>query len=458
MNIKNIKHVHIIGVGGIGVSALARLFILRGVVVSGSDSIENDIIENLKTIGVELKKHKDPKNITDDIDLVIYSSAIPEDHIERKVAVQKGVESLSYVDALGVLMRGHYGIAVSGTNGKTTTTAILGKILEEEDRDPTVIVGGKISGWENFRAGSGEIFLVEACEYRRNMLKLRPDMIVLTNVEEDHLDYYEGIDDIKDAFKEYIKNLPRSGVLIYNADDKNLIELCENNTRTAKVSFGMRPSVDLYPKNIELINGVQKFNLMWKGEDIGEFEITLPGTYNLFNALAASATALHIGVHKDVLRRALKNFRGAGRRFELVGRLDKSIIISDYAHHPTSVRGTIDAAREVYPNKKILVVFQPHQKNRTMKLFDDFSKSFNRADEVILSEIYEVAGRNETENEISSKDLVEAVKKQNSKLTVSYASSLNKAEKLIREKQKDFDVILIMGAGDIDEVARRLVG
>jgi len=454
MKVEDIKQVHLIGIGGAGVSAIARFFLSRGVKVSGSDVTASDTTKTLESQGATFHKGHNAKNVLDDTDFVVYTPAAVDTNPELAHAREEGIPTLSYPEALGFLMKDHLGIAVSGTNGKTTTTALLGEVLQHSGKDPTVILGGIVERWNgNVLVGKGEIFLAEGCEYRRHMLNLSPEIIVLTNIEEDHLDYYKDIEDIKNAFNEYVAKLPRDGKLVFNADDKNISNDCVCNTSALKISFGLNEPVDLFAHSIEHEGTMQKFSLKWRGEEIGEFESNLIGEFNLYNILAAVSTALVLGVSSKSIRATLADFKAPARRLEVVSGKDEKVIISDYAHHPTAVKGTIRAVKDAYKGKRVLAVFQPHQKDRTIKLFDDFAISFDEADEVILSEIYEVSGRNEADKKISSRDLVEAIQKRNTDLKISFAKDLEETRKLMQEKKHGVDVVLVMGAGDIDTLA-----
>lgn len=450
--------VHLVGIGGIGVSALARFFSARGAAVSGSDGSHFRGEEALKEMGIRITIGHDGALVSGDVECLIYSPAISEDNPERAEAHRRGIPEFSYPEALGALMKDHYGIAVSGTNGKTTTTALLGLILEEAGKDPTVVVGGIVPEWQgNFRFGQSDIFLAEGCEYRRHMLKLSPQMIVLTNIEEDHLDYYKDIEDIKSAFIEYIQKLPKEGVLVYNADDLNVIDLCVCNTPALKVSFSLFEGTDVYPKDLLMGDGVQSFTLVWRKKDLGTLSSKLPGTFNVANILAASAAALSLGVSFGSIARAVEKWSGVERRFERVGEYRGALVISDYAHHPTSVQGTIDAAREFFPGRRIIAVFQPHQTDRTKKLFQEFVESLRGADELILAEIYQVLGREEEGQVVSSRDLAEAINTLQFGYA-RYAESIEVAQGLVEEMQDlQGSIILVMGAGDVDLLARKLV-
>lgn len=472
MNFLETKTIHFIGIGGIGVSALARFFCARGAEVSGSDRADFDGSKDLEKRGIKVYTKHAAENIPAHVQAVVYSSAIPDDNPEfilaHRMVRETGIELLDYVEALAKIMDEKYGVAVSGTNGKTTTTAILGKILEKEGWDPLVVVGGKVPGWDNnLRVPQSivsleeekfphNIFVAEACEYRRNMLKLRPKVIVLTNLEPEHLDYFKDFDDLKDAFGEYVKNLPSDGVLVYNADDPAFTEIAEK-TNARKVSFSVDGRADVTAYGVTHGIGGQVFRLRFEEGELGVFTLPVPGLFNVYNALAAAAAALALGVTQASIRPALLEFTGTWRRFERVGMFKNKLVISDYAHHPTSVRGTIQAAKEMYPDKKIFVVFQPHQKDRTVKMLSDFASALSLADGLLLAEIYEVAGRNEAEKEVSSRDLMSAVEGLHGNLAVGYVRDRVEAERIVRDIADPYDIILIMGAGDIYQVAENLV-
>jgi UDP-N-acetylmuramate--alanine ligase len=492
-NVKKIKKVHLVGIGGIGVSALARLFLQKGLEVSGSDVAKSEITDELKKLGVKIFVGHKKENVPSDADIVVFSSAVLPDNPEILAAKKIGAILKSYPEMLGMIMDDYFGIAISGTNGKTTTTSLVGLILESAGMNPSVIVGGRVKIWDgNFRQGKGKYFVVEACEYRRHMLNLNPKVIVLTNIEEDHLDYYKDLADIKNAFGEYIGKLKKDDLLIYNADDKNILDILKNS-QAKKISYGIKNTADLMAQNIKKEMGAQKFELIWKGKKMGELEIFVPGDFNIYNFLAASALSLELGADINSIKKVCKTFKGTWRRFEKVGEFRGRSIISDYAHHPTAVQKTIEAAREfyphtyqqkkltknfykhhatqvkkggnfavgagVYPPAKILVVFQPHQQNRTRMLFNDFVKSFKGADGLILSEIYQVEGREEEKEKISSKDLLRVIEKLEAKLrpkNLFYAKNKEEVLKILKKNILNYDVVIVMGAGDIYQIAYQI--
>lgn len=465
MTIKEAIYIYFLGIGGIGVSGLARLCLSMGKKVAGSDLRDSQVIQGLKTLGIEIYIGHDAKHLSPVPDLVIYSQDVSPDS-EGSVELQEidrlGIPKLTQAQALGQLMENKFGIGVTGTNGKSTTSAILGLILDSSDLDPTILIGSMLSPKNetekfkaNARLGSGRYFVAESDEYHRKMLDNKPQMIVLTNVAEDHLDYYKDLEDIKQAFLEYIQTLPDDGILIYNADDHNTVEVARE-AKCHKFTFGIHHYADLQAVNMnhESLIMKQTFDLHYDDEKIGSCELSVPGTFNISNALGAALTAIKLGVKIEIIKKVLAEYAGIWRRFEIVGTLDGKPVISDYAHHPAAVSATIEAAKQFYSGKKILSVFQPHHRNRTKELFGEFVESLLMGDDVIVLEIFDVAGREHGEN-ISSKQLVEELKNKGVKAT--FTPDLDSTEVLIREKAKDFDVILCMGAGDIDIMARRLV-
>ncbi len=477
------KKVHFIGIGGIGVSAVARLFLTQGAEVSGSDTADFPDRPEMEQSGMKIAIGHRAENIPPDVQAIVYSGAVPETNPEFVAAKGRGVPVLEYFEALGAIMHGRYGIAVSGTNGKTSTTALLGKILERAGLDPLVIVGGKVPGWnKNLRlpvnglpsisqTPQGEtskeiqmsdgVFLVEGDEYRRHMLQLSPQVISLTNIEADHLDYYKDLAEIKETFLKYIKKIPEKGTLTYNNDDGNVRDIVEEAQKTntcRKISYAIDTDADLRASNLMYGEETRMFRVSWQKEDIGIFSFPFPGRFNVYNALAAIAPALALGVPIDAIRAATAEFTGTWRRFERIGKVHGKVVISDYAHHPTAVSGTIRATAELYPGKKILAVFQPHQKDRTRKMLHEFADSFHGADTVILSEIYDVAGRDEKSAPISSQNLLDEMKKDPKNPPTGFAHNIDQTEQRIRDIMDSFDIILIMGAGDIHKLAEKLVG
>jgi UDP-N-acetylmuramate--alanine ligase len=449
-----VNKVYLAGIGGIGLSAIAYYFQNLDKVVEGSDLLESEISRRLKAADIKINFKQKEGNISDDIDLFIYSSALPDNHVELLKAKELKIPVLTYFEFLGLLSKNYKTIAVTGTNGKTSTTAILGLMLEKAGLDPTVIVGSLVPQWgNNFRLGKSEILVVEACEWQAHMLELDPNIIVLTNVAEDHLDYYKDLDDIKKHFQKFVDKLPKDGLLIKNFDDKNSQDIKFKNT----ITFGASVEADCYFKDLRVEDNKQKFNTNLCVSDpdkLTEIELSVPGVYNVYNAMSAMVVAENLEVNKHQIWNSLAEFKGTWRRFEIVGQMKSNIIISDYAHHPDSINLLLRATKDFYPDKKIIAVFQPHHHNRTKTLLDEFAKAFYRADHAIISEIYQVSGReDEIQESVSSVDLV-AKMNHNKKY---YASDFKKVKEILKDINPSNAVILFIGAGDIDDLAREVI-
>lgn len=443
---EGMKRVHFVGIGGIGVSALAKLCLARGIQVSGSDLHESAMTRDFARRGVKVTIGS--ASLPDTPDLLVYSPAVPETDAERVEAARRGVRQLSYPEALGELSRSMKTVVVTGTNGKSTTTAMLGLILEAAGMDPTVIVGSLVPGFPlgNLRVGKSDLFVVEGCEYRANVLNLHPSAVVLTNVEEDHLDYFRDIDHIRATFQQLIDACP--GAVAWNADDPHSRMLKVKDG----VSYALEAEADVKGENRRMQAGAQSIDVRRHGVKFGSFTLRVPGAFNAMNALAATAMAMELGVPFTTCARTLEAFGGIWRRFERVGKFQGAEVISDYGHHPTAIRGTLEAVREFFPGRRVVLCFQPHQHSRTLELKDDFIAVLQGADAIVIPEIYGVAGRTEEEAKlISSKDLVAGVP------GARYAKDLDEAGEILSGLVREGDVLIIQGAGDVDDLARRLV-
>ncbi len=453
MSINILKKIHFVGIGGIGISATAKLMALKGKTVSGSDYQASEITKDLEGMGIKVFIRHNKKNLFSDTDLLVHSLAIPLENPELLKAKKLKIPILTYPELLGELMKGNLGIAVAGTHGKSTTTAIIGFILEQAGLDPTVIIGSKLKAFKgNVRLGKSKYFVVEADEYGRGFLKLFPQIAVITNIEEDHLDYYQDLEDIISAFKKFTNQTKET--LIVNGDDKNILKIVGSLKGKEILTFGQKVGVDLRVTNVAISKAATNFKVIFKGNPLGRFSLRLPGTFNVYNALGAIGATLQLGVPIAKIKKGLSEFSGLWRRFEQVGKYKEAMIISDYAHHPTAIRNTIEATRQFFPKKKIIAVFQPHQHSRTKKLFKNFIAAFDKADLVILSEIFDVAGRENFDQDISSKDLAKVIRKRGK--TVFYAKNLKKTRDLILENIRKDDIVLIMGAGNIYKLANEL--
>ena len=428
INLKSIKNIHFVGIGGIGMSAVARMMLHEGKKVSGSDREETEITEALRRAGATIFIGHNESNISSEIDTVIYTIAVSYDNPEIKKANTRELNVLSYPEFLGVLSRNKFTIAVSGTHGKTTTTAMIAKILTEAKRSPTVIVGSllKESG-TNFIPGEGNIFVIEACEYRKSFLHLNPSILVITNIDNDHLDYYKDITAIQAAFKEFAGKMHKGSYIVANLSDQI----------SAAATQGVKSKVIDY----DVING-----------DI--LKLRVPGLHNISNAKAALGVAKILNIRLPIALKALAEFKGTWRRFEYKGKIEGGAeIYDDYAHHPTEIKATLEAAKSLFPSKKLIVVFQPHLHSRTKLLLDEFAQSFAGADELIVAPIY--AAREDGFAGINSWILAERIRKYNPQTTPLY--NFNEIAEYIKNKSSDGDVVILMGAGDIYKVADSLV-
>jgi len=454
MNLDICKSIHLIGIGGIGISALARIFLQQHKQVSGSDLRQNLITEDLTELGAQVSIGHKKENITNDIDLVIYSTAVPDDNPERRKAKQLEIKQLSYPQALNLLLTGKRGIAVAGTNGKTTVTALIGNILDNAHKDPTVVVGSNLKKYKgNARLGKSDWTVVEACEYQAHMLELKPQQIVLTNIEADHLDYYKNLDDIASHFQQFIDQLDQNGLLVLNNDDPGLQKLKPVAGRL--VTYGLDKKANLQAQKIKVENSQQFFNLIWQEKIIGQAKINRPARFSVYNSLAAAAWALANHIEPQVILQSLEQDIGLWRRFQKIGTYNNCPVISDYAHLPSSISQTIEGAKKLYPEKKILAVFQPHQHVRTKKLFKQFCQSFSQADLLIVPEIFYVEGREkEKDQDISSQDLVQAITKQGTKAL--FAEDLEQAARLLEQNCQANQIILLIGAGDVYLLGKEL--
>jgi len=429
--------IHFIGIGGIGVSALAKYYYSKGAEITGSDLSNSEIIESLTKEGIKIYigKH-DPKIINPNIEKVVYSPAIPKDNSERKKAKELNLNILSYPEALGELTRDHFTIAVAGSHGKSTISALIGILLKEAGFDPTVIVGTKVKEFNNSNeiTGSSKYLVIEACEHFSSFLNYSPQIIILSNIEADHLDFYGNMENLLKGFRKFIDKLPEEGLLIANKDSKNVREI------------------------IKAEDNVKWFSLEDKEKEKIKEIIKIPGDFNISNALAVLRVAKELNISDETTLKVLSKYNSSWRRFEIIeiNKPKPYTLINDYGHHPTQLRETLKAAREKYPDKKIWCFFQPHQYQRTFYLFDDFVNTLREApiDSIFIDDIYEVRGREteEVKSKVSSQKLVEAVDKD----SVKYLPQ-HKIEEFLNKEIKGGEVVIIMGAGNIYNISLKIM-
>ncbi len=434
LDLTQIKHIHFIGIGGIGISALARMMLYEEKKVSGQDMQDSEIVAELKKSGAKITIGQSLDAIPKSTDLIVYTIAI-ENYDPDLFEVLKNQEDIpirSYPEMLNIVTRGKYTIAISGTHGKTTTTGMIAKVLADTGNDPTVIVGSVLTDMHtNFLAGKSQYFVVEACEYRRSFLNINPNILVITNIDADHLDYYKDMDDIKSAFRELALKVPKSGFVICNQTDPHIID----------VVAGIEAQVVDYERFFD-----------------ENLELTLPGIHNKQNAACATAVGVSIEIDPENIKESLEQFAGAARRFEYKGELASGTkIYDDYAHHPTEIVASIQGFRELYSREdgwRLTIVFQPHLFSRTRALLEDFAKSFVDADQVVLLPIY--YAREEDDGTISSELLAEKITESGTEAKAFI--DFETAEEYIRTLALDDKNILItMGAGEAFKIGDALI-
>lgn len=447
--------IHFIGIGGISMSGLAEILIDEGFTVTGSDSHESELTHHLETKGAKIAYGQRRENITDGIDVVVYTAAVHQDNPELIEAKEKRIPILSRAELLGQMMTNyHNSIAVSGTHGKTTTTSMITEILLSADADPTISVGGILNSiGGNIRVGGPELFVTEACEYTNSFLSFFPTVELILNIEADHLDFFKDIKDIRRSFRLFAEKLPQDGLLVINNDIENR-EGITDGLSCKVITFGKRQGSKYQAEGIrfdELARAT--YDLKVDGTIVDTVTLGVPGEHNVYNSLAAAAACTELGIPMDLIKKGLKRFTGTNRRFEKKGALSGVTIIDDYAHHPQEITATLETAKH-YPHEKLWVVFQPHTFTRTKAFLDEFAEALSLADEVILAEIY--AAR-ETDNlGISSRDIAERIEKKGVK--VHYLPSFDKIETFILENCIHGDLLITMGAGDIVKVGEKLLG
>jgi len=447
------KHIHLIGIGGAGLSAIARVLLEQGAKVSGSDLVISPVAEALARDGALVYQGHDAANVND-ADLVVVSSAVPEENVEVQAARAAGIAVLGRPAFLGRMMEGKQGVAVAGTHGKTTTTAMIATILLKAERDPTFIVGGVLADLEtNARSGAGPLFVIEADEYDHTFLSLEPDLAVITNVEHDHPDCYPRFDDFRSAFESFAALVPEGGTLVVCADDPvaHAIGLSQSEGKSVRF-FGVGERAIWRAEEIRpnFAGGVD-FLAVRGEETLGLMRLRLPGAHNAVNAMGALAAVDALGVPFRAAQTALTAFRGVARRFEVKGEAGGAVVIDDYAHHPTEIQATLQAARERFPERRIWAVWQPHTYSRTRQLLTEFAASFHDADRVVVLPIY--PARETDTLGVSAGDVADAV----DYVETDVAESLDDAVERLKRAVGSNDVVLTMGAGDGHCVGDRLL-
>lgn len=447
VKLSDCRQIHCIGIGGIGLSAIAEILLYRGYQVTGSDMRESDITERLMRDGARIFLGHRAKNV-EGADLVVYSAAVGAENPELVRAGELGIPTASRAEILGLLMSEYdNSIAISGTHGKTTTTSMISLVLHQAEKQPTILVGGnlpEIGG--NVKVGNSEFFVTEACEYMDSFLSLQPKIEIILNIDSDHLDYFKDIDHIANSFKEFAQLVPEDGTII--AYDANPFVKSVIQDRPNVVTFGFNEGCDYAISEILFNNdGMPHFKINCGGRQLAEIQLGVPGEHNILNAAAAFACCHILGVEVEHIVKTLETFKGTQRRFDVLGTTAEGVrVIDDYAHHPTEIKATLSAVKKMKHNS-LWCLFQPHTYTRTLALFDEFAESFDLADKVVLAEIY--AAREKNIHKISSKGLVSKIKEAFPGKDAWYFEEFEEIANFVYHNAEPGDLVLTMGAGDI---------
>lgn len=447
---------HFTGIGGISMSALAEIMLSRHFTVTGSDNKESDMTKHLEQAGATIFIGQRASNVADDVDVLIYTAAVKQDNPELVQAREKNIPLLTRAEFLGQMMQNYNtAIGVAGTHGKTTTTSLLSQIMLEAELDPTILVGGimpTISG--NTRVGHSDKMITEACEYTNSFLSFAPTVGIILNVAEDHLDFFKDLEDIRNSFRKYAELLPSDGVLVINGDIDN-VDFFTDGLECSVLKVGSNPeSNDFSATNITFNDfACPSYDLIYKGEVIGHVTLNVTGIHNVYNSLAAIASAHFMGIDLDTIITALSHCSGAERRFQYKGNLGNITIIDDYAHHPDEIKATLTTAQK-YPHNTTWCVFQPHTYTRTKALLNEFAKALSLSDKVVLADIY--AAREKDTLGISSKTLQDKIIELGH--DAYYFSSFDEIENFLLNNCIDNDMVITMGAGDVYKIGEKLLG
>ncbi len=455
------SHIHFIGIGGVSMSGLAQLLLSKGFTVSGSDWKASELTEELVALGAGVFIGQEAKNITDDINAVIYTAAVKDDNAELMEARAKGIPTLTRAELMGQVMQEYKSpVGVSGTHGKTTTTSLLSLILLDAGMDPTISVGGvlpEIKG--NFRIGQGDHFVVESCEYTNSFLDFHPQDAIILNIAADHLDFFKDLDEIRQSFRRFADLVPADGITVVNSEISDY-EALFKDLKSTLVTYGLEEEgscpcdCNYLAKNIRYDSmGRGIYTLCENGQEIGQVELGLVGRHNVSNSLAAIAVARKYHVPMDSMLKTLKSFTGTDRRFQYKGSLGSIKIYDDYAHHPDEIRASLTAAQN-YDKNRLITVFQPHTFSRTKALLHEFADSLALSDVVVLAKIY--PAREPDTGEVSSRQIMELLEKKGKE--VYYFETFDEIENFLLEFANHNDLLITMGAGDVVNIGDSLLG
>ena len=448
------RHIHMVGIGGIGMSGMAEILIHRGYKVTGSDGALSDTTRRLEEIGATIFEGHTAENI-EGADVVVYTSAVKaEENVETKAALDARIPTIKRAEMLAELMKMKFGIGVAGTHGKTTTTTMIGLVTREGNYDPTIMVGGKVHSFDKTNAvvGKGDVIVVEADEFDRTFLRLTPSIAIITNIEAEHLDIYDDLDDVKNAFVDYANKVPFYGAVVVCLDDPNVRSILPQLERRI-LSYGLTPQANIRATDLQMNQFNSTFTVLQDGKKLGVITLKAPGEHNVKNALAAVATGLELNIDFKLIKQGLENFEGVYRRFQLKYN-NGVMVIDDYAHHPTEVKATLEAANAGWPDRRVIAVFQPHLYSRTQELYKEFGLSFFDAEVMVVTDVY--PSREKPIEGITGKMIADTASTYGHRNVV-YVEDKNEVHERLKEIVKPGDIIITMGAGDIYKSGDRFV-
>ncbi|MEK6713666.1 MAG: UDP-N-acetylmuramate--L-alanine ligase [Nitrospirota bacterium] len=452
---RKIQHIHLVGIGGSGMNGIAEVLLNLGYKVSGSDMNETDVIQRLRNAGGHITIGHSSSNIKG-AQVVVISSAVSAHNIEVVAARSASIPVIQRAEMLAELMRLKYGIAIAGAHGKTTTTSMISSILASAGLDPTVVIGGKLNSLgSNAKLGQSEFLVAEADESDGSFLKLSPTIAIVTNIDAEHLDYYHDIETIRKTFLNFINKVPFYGVSILCADDANIRSIL-HAVEKRYITYGINNRADITVADIEMMSGRSKFRVLYNGMDMGKFELSLPGIHNISNALSGIGVAVELDINIDEVKKALRDFSGVERRFQIVGKIDPQdiLVVDDYGHHPTEIKATLSAAKAGW-GRRTVVLFQPHRYTRTRDLMNEFATAFGNADLLVVTDIYP-AGEKPIEG-VSAEKLFNTIIEHGHKNVLFLPDKKTIPEK-VKELMRPGDMVITLGAGDIWKVGREIIG
>lgn len=444
----SIKKIHFVGIGGIGMSGIAEILLDQGFQVSGSDKALSEVTDRLQSLGATIFEGHTAEHIASDVDTVVYSSAVAGENPEVREAMKRKIPVVRRAEMLAEVMRLKYGVGIAGTHGKTTTTSMTSLVLMEGDLDPTVIVGGKLSGLggTNARLGKGEFIVVEADEFDRSFLSITPTIAVLTTLEADHLDCYRDLEDIKGAFIQFSNKVPFYGFVVLNLDEPALQDILPQLSKRKIITYGLHsPQADLQAVDIHHKESTTTFTVVQDYKELGSLTLQIPGKHNVQNALAAIAVGLNLGVPFEKAKAGIEKFTGVYRRWEKKGEAKGITVYDDYAHHPTECKATLSGVKSGW-RRRVVCVFQPHLYSRTRDFYEDFGKAFLLADVLVVTDVY--PAREEPIQGVSGELIINAAKQYGHKET-HYVQDKKNVPEYLRKITKSGDIVITMGAGDI---------